>query len=170
MKKLGAIFTVFALAAVSANAQIVIESGPFSVDSAGLDAFDCEGETKSEQLPNGVSGLAAQDDQCYPFLAQTADDFLGDGNDIVGAGWWGVYWNGTPLPPDGFRVEIYSDNGGVPGDLLFSEDTSDYNETAGDPNGYCSQLSGFNKADGVTYHMSVTAVLLLPAAVRSRHW
>ncbi len=163
MKKLGAFFAICAVAAFSAQAEVQLERGPFTLEFDGLDATDCEGEIKWVQEPDGASGLAAQDDQCYPFLAQIADNFLGDGNDIVGVGWYGVYWNGSPLPPDAFRIEIYtSDADGCPGDLVYSDETSDYNQTLGAPDGYCSQVTPFNKADGVSYHISVTAVFCFP--------
>ena len=164
MKKL-AFFAMALVVAGSASAEPVLESGPFTVQGwDGLDAFDCDGTVKDDfqQLPNGVSGLAAQDDQCYPFLAEIADNFTGDGDNLVGVGWWGVYWNGTPLPPDSFDITIYADDGGVPGAELATTNTADYNETAGDPNGYCSQIDSFAKADGVGYHLDVTAVFCFP--------
>ena len=95
--------------------------------------------------------------------AEVADNFMGDGADVVGVGWWGVYWNGTPLPPDGFNIRIYADNGGLPGDLLYEETAATYNETAGDPYGYCANLAApFAKADGVGYHLSVQAQFCFP--------
>jgi len=161
MKKL-ALFAVALVVAGAANAEVQSESGPYTVEIDGLDAFDCEGTTKWEQLPNGASGLSSQEDVCYPFESNVADNFVGDGGDVVGIGWWGVYWNGTPLAPDAFNIEIYSDNGGFPGDLLASTSTTEYNETVGDPNGYCSQIDSFTKADGVTYHVSVQASFCFP--------
>lgn len=165
MKKISAIVAVLAVASSGTALAVDIESGPYAVDLDTQDAYDCGAidSIKWEQLPNGGSGLASQDDQCYPFLAESADNFMGDGADIVGVGWWGVYWNGTPLPPDGFRISIFADNGGSPGDLLYTEETGTYNETVGDPYGYCANLAApFTKADGVGYHLGVTAVFCFP--------
>lgn len=161
MKKL-ALFAVALVVAGAANAEVQTDSGPFTVEIDGLDAFDCEGTTKWEQLPNGATGASSQDDACYPFDSHIADNFVGDGTDMIGVGWWGVYWNGTPLPPDAFNITIYSDNGGVPGDVLATTTTTEYNETVGSPNGYCSQIDTFSKADGVTYHLEVQASLCFP--------
>jgi hypothetical protein len=161
MKKL-ALFAAALVIAGTANAEVQSDSGPFTVELDALDAFDCEGETKWEQLPNGGTGASSQDDVCYPFESNTADNFVGDGTDMIGVGWWGVYWNGTPIPPDAFNIEIYADNGGLPGALLAETSTTDYNETVGSPNGYCSQIDTFSKADGVTYHLSIQASFCFP--------
>jgi hypothetical protein len=162
MKKVTALFAICALAAVAANAAPQFSSGPYTVSGDGLDAFDCTGTIKWEQPPDGASGLSSQDDTCYPFSSECADDFMGDGNSVIGVGWYGVYWNGTPLAPDAFNVRFYSDASGLPGTQLALTTTSNYNETAGDPYGYCSDVDSFSKADGVKYHLSIQAVLCFP--------
>lgn len=137
-------------------------SDSYEVALDGLDAFDCEGETKWEQLPNGLGNLASQEDCTYPFLAESADNFVGDGDDMIGVGWWGGYWSGSPLAPDAFNVVVYADDGGAPGDVIYTHNSTEYNETIGSPNGYCTEIEAFNKADGVTYWLSVQAVLCYP--------
>lgn len=165
MKKVAALFSIFAVAAAGNVLAVDIESGSYPVDLDTQDAYDCGAidSIKWEQLPNGATGMASQDDVCYPFAAEVADNFMGDGADVVGVGWWGVYWNGSPLPPDGFNIRIYADNGGTPGDLLYQETAATYNETQGDPYGYCANLAApFRKADGVGYHLSVQAQFCFP--------
>lgn len=127
-----------------------------------LDAFDCDGTIRWEQLPNGASVLSSQEDACYPFTSEVADDFVGNGADVFGVGWWGSYWNGTPLPPDGFTIRVYADDTGVPGDLIHEDATTEYNETVWDPNGYCSQFDAFRAFDDVRYHLVVQATLCFP--------
>ncbi len=141
-----------------------VASGPYTVTSDGLDAFDCFGEIYYEQPPNGLSGLSSQDDVCYPFVSEVVDDFLGAGSDLVGTGWWGVYWGGSPLPPDAFRIKIYPESvtGGVPGELVYEVTTTDYNETLGDPNGYCANFDPFTIADGQRYFVGFQAIFCFP--------
>jgi len=128
-----------------------------------LDAFDCEGQIRFEQLPNGASGLSTQDDLCYPFESEVADDVVGDGTDLIGVGWWGVYWNGSPLPPDAVNIRLFADDAGAPGDLLHETTTFDYDETAGDPLGYCTnEIGGWPLSDEITYHLSIQASLCFP--------
>jgi hypothetical protein len=162
MKKVTALFAICALAAVAANAAPQLSSGPYTVSGDGLDAFDCTGTIKWEQPPDGASGLSSQDDTCYPFQSECADDFMGDGQSVIGVGWYGVYWNGTPLAPDAFNIRFYSDSSGFPGTELSLTTSSNYNETAGAPNGYCSDVTAFSKADGVKYHVSIQAVMCFP--------
>ena len=163
MKKIAALVSIFAIAVTGSAFAIDSPSGNYTVTTDALDAFDCEGVIKWEQLPNGVSGLSSQDDQCYPFLSEVADDFMGDGEMMIGAGWWGVYWNGTPIAPDAFNLKVYADGGGAPGELIYSEAVTDYNETFGDPYGYCALLSeGVMKMDGMTYWLGVQAVFCFP--------
>jgi hypothetical protein len=164
MKKVAALFTIFAVAVTGNALAIGTQSGPYTVAGDQQDAYDCGTEWKWEQMPDGQSGLAAQDDQCYPFLAECADDFMGDGSNVTGVGWWGVFWNGSPVAPDGFQITIYlSDPDGCPGEAICSEFVTDYNQTAGDPYGYCATLAeACPKADGVSYHVSTTAVFCFP--------
>jgi hypothetical protein len=163
MKKLGAFFGVITLAAAgSAFAAPVSSSGPYIVSGDGLDAFDCSRWIWWEQPPDGASGLSSQDDTCYPFQSECADDFIGYGYGVGGVGWYGVYWNGTPLSPDAFNIRFYSDAGGLPGTELSLATSSNYNETAGDPYGYCSDVDTFVDDSGVKYHVSIQAVFCFP--------
>jgi hypothetical protein len=163
MKTLGAFFGVITLAAAgSAFAAPISSSGPYAVSGDGLHAFDCSTWIAWEQPPDGASGLTSQDDTCYPFQSECADDFMGDGVEMISVGWYGVYWNGTPLAPDAFNIRFYSDAGGLPGTELSLTTSSNYNETAGDPYGYCSDVTPFPNAEGVKYHVSIQAVVCFP--------
>ncbi len=162
MKWLATILVISTTAAVPVHGEVELNSPSFAPDLDGLDAFDCDGQIRWVQDPDGASGLAAQDDVCYPFLAQTADNFVGTGYDIIGAGWYGVYWNGSPLPPDRFRIEIYDCSTSCIGALLYSATTTDYNETLGAPNGYCSNIPAFSTTDGMCYGISMTAEFCFP--------
>ena len=167
--RLFAALIVPVLGAATASASPELHSGAHAA-RAGVGAYDCQesSDIVFEQIPDAVLGLFSQDDACYPLLAQTADDFVGTGEDLVAMGWWGLYWNGTALAPDGFRIEIYADDGGVPGDLLYETTTTEYNEVLGDsqmsePSSYCTVLEPpFEMADGSTYHMSVIPLLCFP--------
>jgi len=161
MKKLCACAAMLAVTAGSA-AAVDSESGPYTVDTDTHDAFDCEGEIKWEQMPNGASGLSSQDDACYPFTSEVADDFMGDGETMVGVGWYGVYWNGTPIAPDSFNIHVYADDAGAPGELIYTHNTTEYNETVGDPYGYCTQVEPFDKEDGVQYWLGIQSVFCFP--------
>lgn len=164
-------FALLGLMAFAGSVFALDMEGPrnYNVDISTLDAFDCIGDVKNEQLPNGASGLAAQEDQCYPFTARVADNFTGDGEELIGVGWWGVFWNGTPSPADSYDIQVYSSGAdGCPDVLLHSENTTDFNETIGDPYGYCANFAGtntFTKIDGVPYHLAVTAVKCFPPQV-----
>ena len=69
MKKISAIVAVLAVASSGSALAVDIESGPFAVDLDTQDAYDCGSidSIKWEQLPNGATGMASQDDVCYPF-------------------------------------------------------------------------------------------------------
>lgn len=165
VRSLASALMVVAVWGIPAAADVPeMSSGPHTVALDGLDAFDCDGRVSVEfqQLPNGFSGLAAQDDGCYPFLAEMADNFVGQENYVLGLGWWGVYWNGSSTPPDHFRFTVFADDGGKPGAMLQSSTATDFNETVGDPNGYCAQFDDFFGAWEVPYHFSLTAVFCFP--------
>jgi len=150
------------LAAAGATTTPDLHSGPYPVDTA-LDAFDCDGTTTFEQLPNGGGGLAAQHDTCYPFFAEMSDNVTTTGGDIVGMGWWGVYWGGVPITPDAFQVRVFVDDEGVPGEFVAQRRVTEFNETLGDPNGYCANFDGIDTAvTGCDLHIAVVAEFCFP--------
>jgi hypothetical protein len=114
VKRAVAFFSVLALSLWSSAIALDVQSGIgyHSIDESG--AYDCGGLIYWEQLPNGASGFSSQVDVCYPFDSATADNFVGRGDDVLGASWWGVYWNGGVVVPDAFYVTIYADAGGIP--------------------------------------------------------
>jgi hypothetical protein len=120
---------------------------------------------KWEQLPDGTTGLASQYDALYPLNAEVADDFMGDGTLLLGIEWWGLYWNGEPVPPESFLVRVYTSTpDSLPGEQVYESTTTDFNEVTDDPNHYCTLFAGdpFHKLDGVQYFVSVQARLHFP--------
>lgn len=117
-----------------------------------------------EQLPSkDTIGLAAQDDASYPLVSEVADEFVGNGNYLVGVEWWGLYWNGVPQTPESFRVRIYADDEGLPGEPLYDQVITEFEETTDDPNHYCALLpEAFEKTESATLHLSVQAALSFP--------
>lgn len=139
-----------------------IESGPHVIADNGLDAFDCDGDVAYEQLPNGTSVASSQDDICYPFTSETADDFVADGSTLTAIGWWGRFWNGSPEPIEAIRFSIYADDAGRPGTLLETTDVTDYDESPGKPIRYCAAIPPFTGDAGSRYHLSIQAVTCYP--------
>jgi hypothetical protein len=179
MKKVFAFFSAFALAGVGSAMALDVESGfgYHAIDQAG--AYDCDGAVKWEQLPNGVNGYSSQVDVCYPFDSATADNFVGDGETLIGAAWWGIYWGGTPVVPSGFYVTVYADAGGVPntppppggaGIMSWYVPAPFYNETFSSASeaDYCFNVadatppSPFLKEDGARYWISFQAEFCFP--------
>ena len=162
MRRAAAVFVLCLMFAGDAFA-FDSEAGPYTPGSEpdALGAFDCLGVVSdAQQLPNGISGTAAQDDVCYPFLAESVDNFVGDGNSLIGVGWWGL---DLLDEMDAFVVSILADDGGVPGEVLFTETLTEFNPTAGEPNGFCANFAEeFEKVDGVTYWLNIYAVYCFP--------
>jgi hypothetical protein len=127
----------------------------------------CPGEVQFEQLPNGVSAIASQEDVCYPFLFEAADDFTGTGEPITAVTWWGIYWGGggNMGPMDAFHIKIYTmSSGGCPEDLIFSQTSLDFTEDLEGPSAsYCAQLwAPFQSDLGATYEFSIVGSLCYP--------
>lgn len=122
-------------------------------EPAGL---DCVGAPQWEQLPDGASVLATQDDPCYPFTAETADEFVADGSPILAIGWWGAYWGGSPVPIDHFDLILRADGAdGVPGEVVWEYPTEDYHEVLGNPISYCASFPlPVPTVAGMTYHLT----------------
>jgi len=157
---------------------------------------------KWSQLPDMNQGLDYSSEMKVPSIV--ADDWLcQDGLPVTDIHWWGSYWGtGVATPPDGspnsdgfpnaapggiqdFRVSIWSDvpAGGNdafshPGQLLWTLDTSDYNEalygtTLGGKqvwqyNVYLPQAEWFNQVQGQIYWLSIEADL--PDSMRQWGW
>jgi hypothetical protein len=125
----------------------------------------CPGEVQFEQLPNEVARIISQEDVCYPFLCEAADDFVGTGQPITTVAWWGAYWGGGPIPADAFHINIYTTNsGGCPENLIYSHTSFDYEEDLdGSSAAYCAQLEApFPSSSGVVYELSIVASLCYP--------
>ncbi len=158
MRKVVSLCTALLLLGAAGAAALDMTSGPYQIrEDTG--AYDCPGVVKWEQLPNGISGTAAQDDVCYPFLAETADDFAGDGGAIQSVGWWGTEFIAEV---EMFRISIYTEDAdGCPGELVYTYETPDFIQS--EDGSACAELAEpFQKADGVDYCISITAVFCWP--------
>jgi hypothetical protein len=62
----------------------------------------------------GGNLYSSQNDAVYPFVSQTADDFMFAADMLVtDVHWWGGFWNGPPdeVDPCDFYIYIYADDG-----------------------------------------------------------
>lgn len=141
----------------TARADLVAAADGPPVSSRG-DVY-CGGPVLWEQLPEEVDGttMASQLDVCYPFEAETADDFVGFDDPVVSVGWWGGDFSGGPLDADGFVIRVRADDGGRPGEVVHETIAGEWEEDGGYPVvACCADLSEpFVGTPGVTYHFSV---------------
>lgn len=120
-------------------------SGPDAIE-ASRDPFACAGAPRWQQAPDFGNALSSQDDVCYPFFSEVADDFIATGEDILSFGWWGTGWCGGYLSPDGFQIRIYAVDGArKPTDLVHEVLVTDFVETMYRSRsfewvGYCADL------------------------------
>lgn len=160
-----AFHSVLAWAIVDHAAALDLESGAGCIVGSGMLEFDCDGRVGWEQWPNDASAFSAQVDIAYPFESAVADNFSGNGRSLVGAGWWGVYWNGSTAQPDHFTVRIHADDGGRPGDVLFSEVCVECEETYAEATtaDYCVNFSApFPTETGAVYWLEIGTALTYP--------
>jgi uncharacterized repeat protein (TIGR01451 family) len=55
---------------------------------------------------------SSQNDTCYPFVSQVADDFhFEEDTPIFDVHWFGGFWGGDPIDPMDFWIFIYKDDG-----------------------------------------------------------
>ncbi|MGB2980240.1 MAG: dockerin type I repeat-containing protein, partial [Candidatus Zixiibacteriota bacterium] len=119
--------------------------------------------------------LSSQNDAVYPFVSQTADDFMFPTDMLVtDVHWWGGFWNGPPdeVDPCDFHIYIYADDGtgtmptgaGMPDPAPTALASYFFPGLTGyplDPNGfyeYDVDLSpGFSAAAGVKYWIAIQA-------------
>ena len=73
--------------------------------------WGADGLIKWAQYPLlGGTAISSQLDPAYGMDSECADDFLcTDPVPIAAVEWWGVYFNGGPVPPDYFIIRFYSD-------------------------------------------------------------
>ncbi len=136
--------------------------GPAAADV--LDVFDCEGDVEWFQLPTGGEPLLSDDDVCYPTRIECADDFVFtmSGARLVGVGWWGEEVYGDHITPNSFTLTFYENDGGSPGDVVHAVETTEFNETAGEPYSYCVASDTFEGLAGTSYFVSIVANLCSP--------
>ncbi len=118
--RLAFVIALVAIAAVAFGAPTTSMPGPGGGGRLWVPLDDPDLMVKWVQTPVPYpygNGLASQRDDCYPFFAQVADDFLCDETGpILAIEWWGTYWNPGPPPPAGifFVIEFWTDNPGPP--------------------------------------------------------
>ncbi len=118
---------------------------------------------------------SSQNDAVYPFVSQTADDFMFTEDMLVtDVHWWGGFWNGPPdeVEPCPFYIYIYADDGtgnaptgaGMPDPAPTALASYYFPGVSGlplDPNGYYEydvDLSPpFSAAAGVKYWIAIQA-------------
>jgi hypothetical protein len=63
-------------------------------------------------MPGGNS-VSSQNDTCYPFVSQVADDFhFEEPTTVADVHWWGGFWgSGNPIDPLPFWIFFYNDDG-----------------------------------------------------------
>ncbi len=73
--------------------------------------WGADGAIKWAQYPLLLGAtISSQLDVAYGMDSESADDFLcTDPVPIAAVEWWGVYFNGGPVPPDYFLIRFYSD-------------------------------------------------------------
>jgi hypothetical protein len=165
--KLTAFFAAFALVFAGSAMALDLSSGHQTHNwSDGLGAYDCPGVAKWLQEPDPAGNLiSVQYDATIQFETRAADDFMGDGEYMVSFGWWGGYWNGSPVPPESMNFRIWAKAfGDCPGELLYEENDPNYHETlVGLDADYCIELdTPFLKADGENYMVGIQPVLVFP--------
>ncbi len=125
----------------------------------------CGGAVAWEQLPVEALGITSIDDRCSAFLSESADWFVGNGNDVGAVEWWGVFWSGSAKRPEGFRISFYTDGGGCPGLPIAELETHDFDVSSG-PGGlgrYCATLTApVPTVEGRRYYVSIVAILCYP--------
>ncbi len=156
-----AVGLVFAQSSLAGDCIPVAFDGDHTT-AAVRDPYACLGEVFYEQLPN-ANGLSSQDDVCYPFFTESADDIVGSGGTISAIGFWGTEQCGAFVPPDEFHVRLFADAGGFPGALILEQSTAEYEETYDDDAaqfGYCLDLPiPIDTEVGTRYWISVQAEL-----------
>jgi len=155
---------ILALLAVAAGASGA-RSGPVISVDAGM-AHDAAARVDDdiywEQLPT-AGALTSQDVFNDPATTETTDDFVGNGAIVYSVSWWGLFFQGSPIPPEAFTLRVYADDGRQPGAIVEDETITNYHEFAeGSFWSYCTDELSFNAQDGVTYHLSIQAVLCFP--------
>jgi hypothetical protein len=128
----------------------------------------CASDLAWEQLPDGVTAIRSQDDLCYPFTSEVADDFIGwdgyagFGHHLEAVAWWGVFWNGSEVPLEDVTVRIYTSVGGPPTDPLAVTTRHEVTEFPGHPHGYCTEIEAFYPTEGVRYFISIQVAFCGP--------
>ena len=159
------LIVLVSVAALPARGAVELSSGPLP-DYVAAEPENCTKDPVAwEQLPDGVLAVSTQDDICYPFVSEVADDFIQPADGVGAVQWWGAFWNGSPIPPDSFEISIYADDDGAPGARVHHVPTASFVETAGsDPRypAYCGAANVFLGPAGCRYHVSVVASFCLP--------
>jgi hypothetical protein len=175
--RLAIVILLVGIAAVAFGAPTKDFHGPTGAGRVWTPLPDPDLQVKWVQTPDPYpygNGLSSQQDDCYPFLSQMADDFQCDETGpILAIEWWGTYWNPGPPPPAGyfFMIEFWTDNGlpypdSHPLELIYQEPcyvfTEDYDEDYAQYH-YVQYLENpFTQEEGNIYWLSIYAVFCYP--------
>jgi hypothetical protein len=178
------VMCTLALAALVVAPAFAIDTTPGTPGggASGIRASYCDQLVYWEQVPNGINGWA--NSLCFagdPNGHLVADGFEGDGGDLMGVGWWQIFFAGIPTSPN-FVIEIYAVNPSnhcPTGAPLFSGTFTDV--TIGPPTGMpfddrecfadftANGYEPFHKDLGVSYALMV-ANNNCPGAGQSAFW
>jgi len=132
-----------------------------------LAGLACPGSVVLIQPPHPTGGVLAMQEPvppCDGVHVEVADDFRHAG-DLLAVRWWGTYGLFAPDPPDEFRIRIYEDAAGVPGDAVYDELFADVEESDGEPWSYCVEIPADDDpslVDGERYWISIQARFCYP--------
>jgi hypothetical protein len=170
--RLAFVIALIGIAAIAFGAPTASMPGPGGAGRIWVPLDDPSLSVKWVQTPNGLNGLSSQQDDCYPFFSQAADDFLcGESGDILAIEWWGSFSDPFVPPAAGhyFMIEFWSDNPGPPShpeQLLYSEACYVFTEDF-DPDynqyHYVQYLDvPFFQEEGLIYWISIYDVFCFP--------
>ncbi len=107
-----------------------------------LGAVACPGSVLFAQPPHPTGGVLAMEEPvppCDGVHVEVADDFQHT-SDLLAVRWWGTFGLFEPSSPDAFRIRIYQDADGLPGDTLYDGLFTGFEESGGAPWSYCVEI------------------------------
>lgn len=122
--------------------------------------------------PTNYNGAYASQNDIGGFgsFATSYDNFtLGAATNITSVSWIGSFFNGSPGTITGFTLDFWSNAGGAPGTMLYTETVSGnagqtflQNDNVGDPTYSYSLSAAFSAAAGTTYWLSIVPNMAFP--------
>jgi len=123
------------------------------------------------QPTNYNAAYASQNDiGGFGSFATSYDNFtLGTATNITSVSWIGSFFNGSGGTITGFTLDFWSNSGGAPGTMLYTESVAGnagqtflQNDNNGDPTYSYSLSAAFSAAAGTTYWLSVVPDMKFP--------